>query len=822
MSAGIKLALAGLLHDIGKLLQRARWGEGGREPHPAYSARFVEEYAPIFQAAGVDPEWLKRTVQRHHEGWRDLPQYQPKTPEEWCVALADTYASKEREEAGTRGGPTVTETPLVSPFSQICLQTATQEEKRGDPWGYSPVHAQGEGLKPGAPYPEKTPNIRKDVYVRLKELLDKRMQALEQTPPSSPQALLLSLAAALQECASLIPADTTSEPDVSLYDHLRLTAAIAHALWLYHGENPSVEDLRRDKKKKFLLMMGDLGGIQGHIYRVAGAETGVGGIAKRLRARSLEVSLAAEAMALGLLEKLGLTPLNRIMSAGGKFYLLLPNTPEAKANLKAHLEAWEKWAFKNGASLLPHLAWTPFTGEEFKDFDQVFRRVHQALAEAKLRPLCFLQSTSATLRPDLRPCAACGLRPALQDEPGALCRECEREREVGGRLPRAQGVTFHLKGAPPPYFDFPSLQVSLWDGTGPVGSSFHVQRGRPNFEPDGLAFEVKPLLGHLPTVEDALRAERKSLEEYRTWVVQEGLFEEEEEVTPERPLTFSELAALSQGVPYLGGLLLDADRMGEMFARGLRCQGGKRELATPSRIATLSRFLEWFFTVEVLELIRNPKTYAKRLGWSDLEAEEKARRYPLLYSVYSGGDDLFLLGPWDALLDFALDLERLYRLYVRHEALTLSGSFQLFGGKTPVPSMAQALQEAEASAKEAGRGRLFLFGRAVPWDTLRDLRQNWMERLREDLKGDRVSKAQVYRWLSLWRQFWSTFRPQDPNEDLGERMRYKPLLAYALRRVKEKDANTWKWYCELLNHQKPAWHHLPVWAQWALYRERGD
>lgn len=285
----------------------------------------------------------------------------------------------------------------------------------------------------------------------------------------------------------------------------------------------------------------------------------------------------------------------------------------------------------------------------------------------------------------------------------------------------------------------------------------------------------------------------------------------------ERPLTFSELAALSRGASYLGGLFLDADRMGEVFARGFHCQGTGQ--ATPSRVAALSRFLEWFFTVEVLGLIRHAHRYAKRLGWSDLDAKVKAERYRLIYSVYSGGDDLFLLGPWDVLLDFALDLERLYSLYVRHPALTLSGGFQLFGGKTPVPSMAQALQEAEARAKGQGRGRLYLFGLAVPWDTLRKLRREWVEPLERDLGMKRVSKAQVYRWLGLWRRFWN---PEVPEEGREERMRYKPLLAYALRRVKEADKDTWLRYMELLNHEGEAWQYLPVWVQWVLYRERGE
>ncbi|WP_038056706.1 type III-A CRISPR-associated protein Cas10/Csm1 [Thermus amyloliquefaciens] len=807
MADGTHLALACLLHDIGKLLQRASWGgealKGKGSPrHPSYSAEFVELYRHVFQQAGVDPGWLKTTVKRHHEGWK-LEEFQPQTPEEWCVALADTFASKEREEA-TQGQPGgVTETPLLSIFHPLRLQG-----QEGERLGLSPVHGRGEGLKPGAPYPESCPNIRKEVYHRLFERVKEGMEDLARRPPKDPQVLLLSLAALFQESLALVPADTQSEPDVSLYDHLRLTAAIAHALWAYHGGKASVADLRQDGEK-FLLVVGDFGGIQGHIYRIAGAETGVGGIAKRLRARSLEVSLAAEAMALGLLRRIGLTPLNRLMGAGGKFYLLLPNTEEARRALEEAQRAWGEWALRGGASLLPHLALLPFRGQDFRDFAALLRRAHRELALAKLRPFPHLQRTEDTLRQALRPCAACGLRPARKDEPGSLCPECEREAAIGRLLPQRDRVGFFVEEAFPPFFGFPGLKAAL--GKGPLPQAWHTYRAQPDFTPDGTSFEVKPLLGHLPTVAHALRAKDMDLEKYRTWALEEGLWEEEEGLEEDRPLTFGELAALSEGVPYLGGLMLDADRMGEAFATGFRRED--RDLATPSRIAALSRALEWFFSVEVLELIRNPTTYAKRLGWNDLEAKVKARRYPLLYSVYSGGDDLFLLGPWDALLEFALDLERLYRLYTRHPALTLSGAFLLFGPKTPVPQMAEALREGEKRAKDAGRGRLYLFGRAVAWEELRALKP-WQEDLRRHLREEAVSKAQAYRWLTLWKQFWAK------DLDEGERMRYKPLLAYALRRVREKDQGAWKRYLELLDHTQPAWTHLPVWVQWALYGER--
>jgi len=799
---GLSVALAGLLHDVGKLYSRAFWGERDeRVPdrtHTAYTAHFVREHAGLFRGAGLDPDWLAQTASRHHEGWRDRPQYRPETPEEWCVALADTYASKEREEG--EGGGSPPEVPLSPPFRRLLL--GGEEGREG---GYSPVRAGGRvGLEAGGLYPEERPNVSKDVYKRLLERLEGRLEEMARLRLTK-EALLLNLALAFQETLSLVPSDTQSEPDVSLYDHLRLTAAIAHALWLFHGGSPSAQDLRQDEEK-FLLVVGDMGGIQGHIYRIAGAEAGVGGIAKRLRARSLEVSLAAEAMALGLLRHLGLTPLNRILGAGGKFYLLLPNTPEAVASLEEARKDWGRWALKRGGSLVPHLAWVSFRGQDFRDFAALLKRLHGALAREKLRPFAFLAATGEVLGAPLRPCAACGLEPARRDEPGSLCPDCEREAALGARLPRSDRVGFFLEEAPRPYLDFPGVKVGLG---GPLEGAFHLFRARLDFAPWPHPSEAKPLLGHLPRVEHALKAKGWSLEAYRAWAEEEGLLEDEEP-HPEKVLTFAELAALSEGAPYLGALMLDADRMGEAFATGFRREG--RDLATPSRLAALSRTLEVFFTTEVLTLLEEPLRYRQRLGWDGLEAQRKEARYPLLYSVYSGGDDLFLLGPWDVLLDFALDLERLYRLFTRHPRLTLSGGFLLVPPSLPVPELARLLGEAERRAKAEGRGRLFLFGQAVPWEVLGDLRA-WAEGLRQDLRAERVSRAQVYRWLLLWRRF-------SPLEDPGERMRYKPLLAYALRRVRERDEEAWKRYLKLLDHQDPAWAYLPVWVQWALYRER--
>ena len=448
-------------------------------------------------------------------------------------------------------------------------------------------------------------------------------------------------------CLSSAPASAAS-----LYDHARLSAAIAGVLWSYHQQiegTPSVEKLR-DTDDKFLLVVGDFGGIQSHIYHIQRAQAGTGGMAKRLRSRSLEVSLAAEALALGVLEKLSLPPLARLMSAGGKSYLLLPNTDASRHALAESQRDWEAWALEQGATLSPFLAAQPFGLGGFRTFQHVLNSAHRRLATTKLRPFSSWLGASPYLDVDhegrsLVPCTACGLRPAAAPQP--LCSACERDQEVGRLLPRVDSLGAVYEPRPlGSNYPFPGVTFSPQPGS-------YTLRSLPAFSPAVTPWEVRPVLGHLPQVQHAMRAlELASRDAYTRWLDQQGLTRREsdpqEGLTAEqdRPLTFGEIASLSRGAPYPGALMLDADRMGEAFAKGF---GREEKGATASQITALSRALDWFFGIEVANLIEHPEDYRARLGWSG-EDDRKAARYPLLYTVYAGGDDLFLLGPWDVVL----------------------------------------------------------------------------------------------------------------------------------------------------------------------------
>jgi len=76
----------------------------------------------------------------------------------------------------------------------------------------------------------------------------------------------------MMACTAAMPAARVGNvvPDVSLYDHSRVTAALAAAIFLYHSksETMTAEAIRNYEDKKFLIINGDLQGIQRFICSV--------------------------------------------------------------------------------------------------------------------------------------------------------------------------------------------------------------------------------------------------------------------------------------------------------------------------------------------------------------------------------------------------------------------------------------------------------------------------------------------------------------------------------------------------------------------------
>jgi len=163
-------------------------------------------------------------------------------------------------------------------------------------------------------------------------------------------------------------------------------------------------------------------------------------------------------------------------------------------------------------------------------------------------------------------------------------------------------------------------------------------------------------------------------------------------------LTLEEIADRASGIKKWGVLRADVDNLGKLFREGL----GKNK--TISRVSMLSSMLSLYFSARISQLPEWAADYNGNEGLADF-----------VYVAYSGGDDLFLIGPWSVLPELAKVIYDDFRKFTC-ERLTLSaGIFFAPGKKFPIYQAAKMAGEAEDKAKNDRRNRLNLFGESMTW-----------------------------------------------------------------------------------------------------------
>jgi CRISPR-associated protein Csm1 len=90
-------------------------------------------------------------------------------------------------------------------------------------------------------------------------------------------------------------------------------------------------------------------------------------------------------------------------------------------------------------------------------------------------------------------------------------------------------------------------------------------------------------------------------------------------------------------------------------------------------------------------------------------------RQDLLF-IYAGGDDLFVSGAWNQVVEFAFDVYQSFRAFTGHHPdITLSAGISLSGPKYPLYQSAADSGRAESAAKGYGRDSLGLFDQVFKW-----------------------------------------------------------------------------------------------------------
>jgi len=255
----------------------------------------------------------------HHQRTPDISEQQVPEHLATIIRRADSLAATERHSA-----PSSTLQLQHSIFSTLYPNEAPQT--------YQPLCS----LTPGAyQFPTTSapdPQQLQQQYLAHLQQMENELQALTQNGMLSKNRLLFFL----RKYLWCIPA-AYYMPDVSLYEHSKLTAALAVALYDYL-QSHSDESIERSDTARYILAVGDLSGIQSYLYDIS-----YKGAAKALKGRSFLLQLLTEIVAMDILEQLGYSLANLLYSGGGKFFLLLPNTEQVQQVLRAAREDTEQF-----------------------------------------------------------------------------------------------------------------------------------------------------------------------------------------------------------------------------------------------------------------------------------------------------------------------------------------------------------------------------------------------------------------------------------------------------------------------------------------------
>lgn len=745
------VVLAALLHDIGKFAQRAaipltdstfgREDVGAHGTHALYSMQFVQqELHPHLRTCG----W---PTLRHHNPGRD----------DW---LARAVAAGDRLSAGERQTDEEVRDaflqPMMSSLATIYAR-ADEERARGPTFALKCLDpADEEALFPGPRQWDRQQQERD--YQALWRGFVAEHRRLDQ---SRYEAYLAGLYSLLERYTWCIPsAAYRSIPDVSLFDHARVSAAIAAALCHYREECPDLDPLDLGDRSVFLIVVGDLSGIQSYLYEITRGDTPAQGVARRLRARSLYLHMVTEVAAHKLVESTSLPSLNIIMHSGGHFHALLPNTERARKAV-ADLQGWaDRWMLSHfGGELALNLASSAFGAEGFQvaerqsgsagererrasGFGQVLRQAGQALGERKLARLREALQADGSWREDAfllpsftgeGPCQGCGKELRL---PGVeLGAQCAADLELGRRLTEARYLAVYEEGHRG-VAQVLDRVVQPLRHHGEAGDGAELLVALDRFEPEATRTAPalwRPLCNYVPT-----------------WQRGDAAAEEREGTI----VSFEDLADRAHGRKLLGFLKADVDHLGEIFVFGFR-----PDRDTPSRLAQTSRLLDLFFSGWLPNLLR--------------------RRFPDCYSVYAGGDDLLIVGPWDQTLALARAVSQDFARLTQNDKVHLSAGLFLAKPGYPIARAAQAAGEALERAKDAGRNRFCLLGQVLTWEEWDEVRAVWQELTPE---AEQASSAFLYHLLQYGRMWGRYVR----NGDVLA-LRFQPLLAYDVARNLNKE-----------------------------------
>lgn len=735
------LKIGALLHDIGKVVHNTDNAVG--ENHSEQGFQFLNSISN-FKNIALFAKY------HHHEVMDGLISEDLDTKTNNLIRMvceADTLSIGEK---GEYGAGSIAKNPLTTVFSTISNVNENAEPTKQMIYPIGKKLDMSTFVFPGYvvnPHNEAAQNqTHGDWYEFLRKSFPTGENGVNED-------LLLMC---LEENTSFIPARITEDSDISLFDHLKTTCAIASCMYMYHErelELPLHEKIVNSTDMKYLLVGGDVSGIQKFIYHISSK-----GALKLLRGRSFYLEMFCEDIVNKILKELDLSRANVLYSGGGRFFILAPNTEVTKEKLQNIRNELDERLLDTvlGSTLYLTISWVAFTGNEFGKFADVWHEISRKISFEKSRKYAAVLKTSPerVLIPNSNGsyCDACKrivpddeLKLIEDDNEARFCQSCYQQYNVGKKLAE-------------------------------FGKLFYIVQSKSISDPD-----ISLLFSDIKLVKrDELHKIHKLelLYSINSWdqgqikeLIESGDLDADVKVTALPVAVYSaekggeildldNLANFACGSKKIGALRMDVDNLGAIFGSGLPEK--KRNI---SRISSLSRFMNYFFKgylnllgefkeSNILGICNNHYPANPRL----MQQIKQKRNFNI---IYAGGDDLFVIGSWDDVFELAFDIEAVFRKYVGdNDNITISAGFSIFDSKHPLYQIATICGKNENCAKDEGKNRIYLFDRnidkqkldkltgvteSIIWDRARELFHDFepfFDEIRNET-GESLSKAGI-------------------------------------------------------------------------------
>ncbi len=670
------LYLAALLHDIGKFYQRADTGM-------VSTSRFLSELnkvESIFLPArkGVFTHkhclWTAQFIEDHKAVFQHLtgPDFLNMTDKNNLFSLAACHHLKKEQLSDL--GQLIKEADCLSSGMDRETELALKDDPDENAWDafkkirmtsvLETVHHGHFAVKYRLPVEkisltkEYFPKRQFDTNPDYERLWADFMNEFKLVPANDYHAFCDTLLTFLYKYTSCIPASTVHFPDVSLYDHIKTTAAIAICLYDYMKSKPVASS---KKDSPFLLIGANLSGIQSYLQIVSKYA------GKTLKGRSFFLHILTDAIVRYLLKELNLFKANIVFNSGGSFYLLAPNTTFAKEKLQEAIQTIEKKLFDAFGTAL------------FLAIDSVPVSKDDLMHKENATHLGVIWNNLFNQLKKTKSCQWAGLIEkdyAQFFEPSQQGGETVRDRITDEEFrPHEKSIPFEEA-----YFIKQNTYNQIELGKRLLETEYLVVSEKPCFDdqfnvnPADLGFhyyllreeELTPSLENVAVI-------RFNNPDYPDYPVAGINNTYEFQFFGGNEFDYQAFDSMTDSADFsrMGILRMDVDNLGSIFHSGI--MPGR---ATLSRFAALSRSLDYFFSGYLNTIWRESDPLGS-------------------FIIYSGGDDVLVAGSCDAVIRMAKQIHDDFG-----EFTCFNPAFSISGGVAIDPPKFPLMKGADESAKE--------------------------------------------------------------------------------------------------------------------------